>query len=196
MIEVEVDSIRVSLMNQQRVVLLKDIDTERYVPIWIGQFEAEAITAELQQGQSSRPLTHDLLKASIDALGGKIAYILISDLRRDVFYAKIVIDTDNGQIEVDSRSSDAIALAVRAKCGIFVNESVIEKAGVMPEEDVDIDIEDSDATALEANVNDAKVDDEDDVPDATVSVDETKFSAFADFLDTLNLDELDDDDQE
>jgi bifunctional DNase/RNase len=201
MIEVEVDSIRVSLMNQQRVVLLKDMDEDRYIPIWIGQFEAEAITAELQEGQPSRPLTHDLLKACIDAMGGTVDYVLISDLRREVFYAKVVITNGEGeQIEVDSRSSDAIALAVRARCAIFVNESVIEKAGVTPEVDVDLDAEEEETSALTSSAlasalakSDAS--DEDDISEdeASADVDESQLSAFADFLDTLNLDELDDD---
>lgn len=197
MIEVEVDSIRVSLMNQQRVVLLKDTTAERYIPIWIGQFEAEAITIELQQGEQSRPLTHDLLRTSIQALGGNIDYVLINDLRRDVFYAKVVITHNGEQIEVDSRSSDAIALAVRAKCAIFVNEAVMERAGVVPEKDIAID-EDFDADPPQFTIDDDDVDALEAPPSEradSAEVDESKLSAFTDFLDTLNLDDLDDDEK-
>src|SRR5215204_5830253 len=104
MIEVEVNSIRVSLMNQQRVVLLKDITTERYLPIWIGPFEAEAINLELQSARRvNRPMTHDLIKSFIEQLGGRVVHILINDMRRDVFYARLVIERDGEQLEIDSR---------------------------------------------------------------------------------------------
>ena len=185
MIEVEVDSIRVSLTNQQRVVLLKDMTAERFLPIWIGQPEAEAITIELQEVEQPRPLTHDLLKNTIEALGGKIDYVLINDLRRDIFYAKIVVTINDEKVEVDSRSSDAIAVAVRAKCAIFVNESVMERAAVEPEDDVELDEVENEVAALLGN--DSEEQDE--------VVDDSKLSAFADFVNSLDLDELDDDDK-
>jgi len=191
MIEVEIDSIRVSLMNQQRVVLLKDINGERYLPIFIGQWVAEAITIELQEGEQPRPLTHDLLKSMVEALGGTIKYVLINDLRREIFYAKIVVEMEDGkQIEVDSRSSDAIAVAVRANCGIFVNESVMEKAGIAPDEDIAMD----DVPTAFLDVPDAEGRDEEETAKPSEPVDEAKLSAFADFLNTLDLDELEDDD--
>ncbi len=106
MIRVEIDSIRVSLMSQDRVVVLKDVDTERYLPIWIGAFEAEAIRVELQKVPVTRPLTHDLLKSVIVELGGEVEHILVSDLRNDIFFAQIVINTNGQTLEVDSRPSD------------------------------------------------------------------------------------------
>ncbi len=84
MIEVIIDSIRVSLMSQHRVVVLKDVNNERFLPIWIGPCEAEAITVKLQDLPTPRPLTHDLLRSVIREMGGKIAHILISDLRQEV----------------------------------------------------------------------------------------------------------------
>jgi bifunctional DNase/RNase len=136
MIEVTIDSIRVSLMSQHRVVILKDGDTDRYLPIWIGACEADAITIELQGVEVARPFTHDLLKASITQLGGKIKSVTISDLRSEVFYAQIVLDVSGRRMEIDSRPSDALALAVRAKVPIYVSEEVMEKAAITPEEDM------------------------------------------------------------
>lgn len=190
MIEVTVDSIRVSLMNQQRIIVLKDVNDDRFLPIWIGQFEAEAITIELQEGQKKRPLTHDLLKSVIEVLGGKIEYILINDMRGEIYYARIVIDVEGEKIEVDSRPSDSIALAVRAKAPIFVAQSVMERAGKRPEDDVELDEEEDFSLGLDTgDVEDVEEDEE---PEE--EVDESAFSAFADFVNSLNLDELEDDD--
>ncbi len=136
MIEVTIDSIRVSLMSQHRVVILKDGETNRYLPIWIGACEADAITIELQGVEVARPFTHDLLKASINQLGAKITSIVINDLRNEVFYAQIVLNVNGRTMEIDSRPSDALALAVRAKVPIYVAESVMDKAAITPEEDI------------------------------------------------------------
>jgi bifunctional DNase/RNase len=136
MIQVTVDSIRASLMSQHRVVILKDVDSERYLPIWIGPFEAEAITLELQQAELARPLTHDLLKAVIIKMGGRVSHVVVNDLRDDTFYARIVLDNNGRSVEIDSRPSDSIALAVRVQAPIFVAESVMEKAAIMPDEGI------------------------------------------------------------
>jgi bifunctional DNase/RNase len=172
MIEVIIDSIRVSLMSQHRVVVLKDMNSERYLPIWIGPCEAEAITVKLQEVPAPRPLTHDLLRNAIRELGGKVVHILINDLRQEVYYARIVIDVAGEQIEIDSRPSDAIALAVRVSVPIFVAETVMDKAATEPDEDVEKEAA-NDTIAGEG-------------------VDETRLSAFADFVDTLDLDDLED----
>ena len=112
MIEMTIDSIRVSLMNYQRVVILKEKMAERYLPIWIGPAEADAIAVRLQGVTVPRPLTHDLLHSVIDALGATINSIIVSDLKNDTFYAKIMLNADGGLLEVDSRPSDALAPAV------------------------------------------------------------------------------------
>ena len=181
MIEVIIDRIQVSLMSQHRLVVLKEMDTERYLPIWIGAFEAESITLELQEMLRERPLTHDLLKATITEMGGSVRHIYINNLSKDVFYARINIDVDGKTIDVDSRPSDAIALAVRLKAPIFVDEVVMDKAGIKPDKNVEHEI---------LGVSDSLEDEA-----VAEKVDESKLSAFADFLDTLNLDELDDEDQ-
>ena len=136
MIEVTIDSIRVSLMSQHRVVILKDSGSDRYLPIWIGACEADAITIELQGVEVARPFTHDLLKSSITQLGGKIKSVIINDLHNEVFYAQIILDVSGRRMEIDSRPSDALALAVRAKVPIFINETVMDKAAITPEEDI------------------------------------------------------------
>jgi uncharacterized protein len=137
MVEVKIDSIRVSLMSQHRVVILKDVDSDRYLPIWIGPYEADAITIELQEVQVARPLTHDLLKTLIVELGGAIQHVLVSDLRNDTFYANIVIERNGKRTEIDSRPSDAIALAVRARVPIYVDETVMSQASITPEEEAE-----------------------------------------------------------
>lgn len=174
MIEVIIDSIRVSLMSPHRVVVLKDANSDRYLPIWIGPFEADAITVELQETQQQRPLTHDLLKSVIRELGAKVVHILINDLRNEVYYARLVINVNGKQMEVDSRPSDAIALAVRVKAPIFVAESVMDKAAIHEEEDVE-----NEALTTRGE-------------GSTEVVDEGRLSAFADFVNTLDLDDLED----
>ena len=130
MVELTIESIRVSLMNYQRVVILKEKESDRYLPIWIGPAEADAIAVRLQEVAVARPLTHDLLRTIIDSLGATVAYILVNDLANDTFFARIALDVDGNSLEIDSRPSDAIALAVRAQVPIYADESVLEKAGV------------------------------------------------------------------
>lgn len=130
MVELTIESIRVSLMNYQRVVILKEKDSDRYLPIWIGPAEADAIAVRLQEVSVARPLTHDLLRSIIDTLGATVIHILVNDLENDTFFARIALEVDGKSLEIDSRPSDAIALAVRAQVPIFVEEAVLEKAGV------------------------------------------------------------------
>jgi len=169
MIEMSVDSIRVSLMNYQRVVILKEKSAERYLPIWIGPTEADAIAMKLHDVTVPRPLTHDLLRSVITALGASVNSIIVSDLKDDTFYARITLDLDGKQMEIDSRPSDAIALAVRVKAPIYAEEAVMDKAGVL------LDRETGKLT-----------------PSSKVSEEELgKMSAFRDFINTLDLEDLD-----
>ena len=130
MVEMTIESIRVSLMNYQRVVILREKESDRYLPIWIGPAEADAIAVRLQDVSVARPLTHDLLRSIIDNLGGSVTHILVNDLSNDTFFARIVLQVDGKEMEIDSRPSDAIALAVRAQVPIYADETVLEKAGV------------------------------------------------------------------
>ena len=117
--EMQIDSIRVSLMNYQRVVILKERNADRYLPIWIGTPEAEAIAVKLQDVSVPRPLTHDLLRSVISTLGASVQHVVVSDLTGDTFFAKLVVLLPDGTTtDVDCRPSDAIAVAVRG--GQFV----------------------------------------------------------------------------
>ena len=177
MIEMTIDSIRVSLMNYQRVVILKEKMAERYLPIWIGPAEADAIAVKLQGVTVPRPLTHDLLHTVIDTLGATINSIIVSDLKNDTFYAKILLNVDGGQMEVDSRPSDALALAVRAEAPIYAEETVLDKAGIILDKETGKPIPEE----KEAGGKGKKV-----------SEDEMKkLSAFYDFINTLDLDDFD-----
>jgi uncharacterized protein len=179
MIEMTVDSIRVSLMNYQRVVILKEKATERYLPIWIGPSEADAIAVKLQGVSVPRPLTHDLLCSIIDALGATISSIVVSDLKNDTFFAKILLSVDGEQMEVDSRPSDALALAVRADVPIFAEEAVLEKAGILLDKETGKPMASPDGAAPNA---DAKISD----------AEMKKISpAFYDFINTLDLEDFD-----
>lgn len=135
MVEVTIDSVRVSLMSNHRVVVLKESDGERFLPIWIGPFEADAITIELQGVEVARPLTHDLLKSMIYLLGAEVTRVVINDLSNDTFFARIILDAEGEEIEVDSRPSDAIALAVRCSVPLLVADHVMDRAAIVPEED-------------------------------------------------------------
>ncbi|MFC2024727.1 bifunctional nuclease family protein [Chloroflexota bacterium] len=179
MIEMTIDSIRVSLMNYQRVVILKEKDTERYLPIWIGAAEADAIAVKLQDVSVPRPLTHDLLQSVVDCLGATVNSIIVSDLKNDTFYARIMLNVDGGLVEVDSRPSDALALAVRAEVPIYAEEAVLDKAGIF------LDKETGKPIAGEAELGGAEGAKE-------ISEEEKKkLSAFYEFINTLDLDDFD-----
>jgi bifunctional DNase/RNase len=177
MIEMSVDSIRVSVMNSQRVVILKEVKADRYLPIWIGPAEADAIAIKLQGVSVPRPLTHDLLHSVISTLGAKIKSILVNDLQNDTFYAKISFDFNGKELEIDSRPSDAIAIAVRAKAPIYANEEVLEKAGIIFDQETGKPV---------ASAHAGKLDDKKEVSEEELR----KLSAFTDFIDTLDLKDL------
>ena len=128
--EMVIDSIRVSLVNYQRVVILRVKGSDRYLPIWVGSAEADSIALRLQDVEVPRPLTHDLLLTAIKSLGATIERIVVSDLADDTFYAKVVLHCNGTVTEVDSRPSDAIALAVRTDAPIYVEDGVLDKAGI------------------------------------------------------------------
>ncbi len=184
-VEVVVDSIRVSLVSQQRIVILKEVHSERFLPIWIGIFEAESITIALQEVEVARPLTHDLLKNVLAQLGARVVRVEVVALRDEVYYGNIVVEVDGREIHIDSRPSDAIALAVRAHVPILVARSVMEEAGIVPDEDV------QPAAPPPAR----RPSTEEPAPAA----DEERLSVFEDFLEKLDLDapdEENDDDEE
>jgi uncharacterized protein len=132
MIRVTIDTIRISLRSPERAILLKELEQDRQLPIFIHATEAEAIAAELEGYRPPRPLTHDLLNNCISALGGELQYVLISDLQNNIFYAVLHVLQDGREIDIDARPSDSIALAVRARVPIYVAEAVMDAAGVYP----------------------------------------------------------------
>lgn len=131
--QMTIDSIRISKMNNQGIVILKEKERDRYLPIWIGHAEADAITVKLHGVSPPRPLTHDFACAAIDALGGSLESVVINKLENDTFHAKAVLQTDGGQKEIDCRPSDAMAVAVRKGVPIFADEEVLKKAAVVIE---------------------------------------------------------------
>ena len=130
MVELIIDSIRVNVLSFQRVVILRVKDSDKYLPIWIGASEADAIALKLQDIQVARPMTHDLLRSALATVGATVSRIVVSELSDDTYYAKIVIQHNGSTVEVDSRPSDAIALAVRTQAPIFAADAVVEQAGI------------------------------------------------------------------
>jgi uncharacterized protein len=182
MIEVTIDSVRVNLMSPQRLVILREVGADRYLPIWVGPYEAEAITVALQEVEMIRPLTHDLLKNVFTTFNAKVKRIEIVALKEDIFYGNIVAEVNGQETNVDSRPSDAIALAVRAHVPILVHESVIQNAGITPETDVEASGGEPAEGAKPAR------------PAAPVGdVSTERLSVFEDFLGKLDLDKLDKD---
>ena len=170
MIRVNVDSIRVSLLTQHRVVVLREADSKRYLPIWISPFEADAIAMAIQGHEPQRPLTHDLLKSTIIEMGGVVSYIFVNDIHDNTFFARIVIERNGRTVEVDARPSDAIALAVRVDVPIYVDPNVLDQAGVFFDEEEQAQEAMSEEMEPEIEMNDESL------------------SLFRDFIDTLDLD--------
>ena len=172
--ELEIESIRVRQETQQRAVVLRVKDSDLFLPIFVGHFEVEAIRLKLMDVEVQRPMTHDLLDDVIGNLGGSVKSIVVSELRDDTFYAKILVDYNNTIIEIDSRPSDAIALAVRTNAPIYAEDDVVDKAGV----NLDAEVEEAKATP---NNRQQTAVDEDELQ---------SLSAFTDFIDTLDLEDL------
>jgi bifunctional DNase/RNase len=146
MIEVTLETIQMSLISSNRIVVLKEVGAERYLPIWIGPCVAESIAVCVNDIEISRPLTHDLIIQLIEVLGAELRYILINDLIKKTFHARLILAFEGEEYELDSRSSDAIALAVRVKAPIFVADHVMDSAGVVPEREVDLEDHESGET--------------------------------------------------
>ena len=175
MIEVVIDSIRVHLMAPHRVVVLKQVSIERYLTIWVGPYEAEAITVALQEIEKVRPLTHDLIKNIFGAFNARVTRVEIIKLQDDIFYGNIVAEVDGREINVDSRPSDAIAIAVRAHVPILVHTSVMEAAGMLPDQDMP-----------ETNEPPRK-----EAPAPLSDEANDRLSVFKDFIDKLDIDDKD-----
>ena len=167
MVEMVVESVRVNLINPSRVVVLREKERERYLAILIGGPEADAIVIKLQDRDAPRPLTHDLIKNIIENMGAQVVRITVSELVDQVYYAKIVIQRNGAELDIDSRPSDAIAVALRTGVPILVAEEVLDAAGIEPDED-------GEAEASEE----------------IELVTEEKLKPFRAFIDQLDLDDL------
>lgn len=177
MIEVTIDSVRVSLTNQQRIVILREANTERYLPIYIGPYEAEAITIALQDIEVARPQTHDLLKNMLATLNARLVRIEVVSLKEDVFYGNLIIEVDERTVTIDSRPSDALALAARTHVPILIAREVMDAAGVIPEDDVQSKRSSQSAPSRPAP--------QEEQPDAEGTSE--RLSVFEDFLQNLEL---------
>lgn len=182
MVEMVIESVRVSLTNQHRIVVLREQNDERYLPIFIGPYEAEAITVALQEVEVARPQTHDLLKNVLTQLGARLVRIEIVSLKEDVFYGSLMVEIEGRLIAIDSRPSDALALAARTHVPILVSREVMDAAGVVPEEDIQNQRPTPPAAAPASSSEPTE-------PPAETSA---RLSVFEDFLQNLNLDNLED----
>jgi bifunctional DNase/RNase len=176
MLEVVIDSIRVGLMSQQRVVILREVNAERYLAIWIDPYMAEQITYALQEVEVARPMTHDLMKNLLRSLDARVIRVEVISLRNDVFYGNVVVEANGHTLDIDSRPSDALALAVRTNVPILVSREVMDAAGIVPEEDMEEDVTEADARE-----------------GGEVQEPDERLSIFDDFLEKLDVDENDDD---
>jgi uncharacterized protein len=131
LIKVRLEGVRMEYPSQKPIILLKEIEGERFLPIWVGAFEASAIALELADFKTPRPMTHDLIISIIKELGAKVDFIAVTDIVNDTFYATLnLINITEQTVPVDLRPSDAIAIAVRSKCPIFASKFVLENAGL------------------------------------------------------------------
>jgi len=128
--EMVIYGVSFDMVGKQPIVLLKTADGNKFLPIWIGHPEAAAILMKLQGASTPRPMTHDLFTEMLGQLDAQVSRIAVTELRDNTFYATVTIAVDGSEIEVDSRPSDAIALAVRAEAPIFAADSVIEESAI------------------------------------------------------------------
>ena len=128
MVEMKVEGLTLDPLTNMPIIILKDILNDKALPIWVGYFEANAIALEIEKINTPRPMTHDLLRSMITSLHAKVKHVLINDLKENTFFAVISVIQNGSDMTIDSRPSDAIALALRTKSPIFVEDKVIEAA--------------------------------------------------------------------
>jgi len=142
LVEMVIESVRVHMLSNRHVVILKDPEGDRYLPIWIGAWEASAIAMRLQGLAAERPLTHDLFAAALDRLGVRVERVVINELTDETYHARIHLERDGVQVEVDARPSDALALAVRAEVPIFAADEVLAQAALAADPDEEASADD------------------------------------------------------
>jgi len=142
LVEMVVESVRVHMLSNRHVVILKDVEHDRYLPIWIGAWEASAIAMRLQGVSAERPLTHDLFVATLEQLGVRLDRVVVSELADETYHARLFLDRDGTEVEIDARPSDALALAVRCEAPIFAAEEVLAQAALGTDPDAVDDADD------------------------------------------------------
>jgi uncharacterized protein len=178
MIEMEVESVRISTRNDQHVIILKEKLGERCLPIWIGPAEADAIATKIQGVTRSRPMTHDLMYSIISALTASVDLVLLNELKGDTFYARITLNIGGKGKEIDCRPSDAVALALRAEVPIFAEEGVLKEGGIIFDKNSGEPV--------------TKAQDGEETTRKKITQEELKkLSAFRDFIDKADLNNLD-----
>ena len=128
--EMQIYGVSFDLVGKQPIVLLKTAEGNKFLPIWIGHPEAAAILMKLQSASTPRPMTHDLVTDMLDQLGAQVVRITVTELRENTFFAQITVQQDGSEVDIDSRPSDAIALAIRADAPIFAADEVIEESAI------------------------------------------------------------------
>jgi bifunctional DNase/RNase len=174
LVEMVVESVRVHMLSSRHVVILKETDRDRYLPIWIGPWEASAIAMKLQGLSPERPLTHDLFATTLEQLGVRVERVVISELADETFHARLILEGANGTVEIDARPSDALALAVRAGVRIFAADAVLEQAGLGADGGLDDEEEGETGMTLERTTGEKVVD--------------PRLDVFRDFVNSLDVD--------
>jgi uncharacterized protein len=175
LVEMVVESVRVHMLSSRHVVILKETDRERYLPIWIGPWEASAIAMKLQGLTPERPLTHDLFATTLEELGVRLDRVVISTLAEETFHARLFLERDGQSIEVDSRPSDALALAVRSGVRIYASEAVLDQAGLGADSGIEGDEEGEGRTGAALESTGEKIVD-------------PRLDVFRDFVNSLDVD--------
>jgi hypothetical protein len=186
LVEMVVESVRVHMLSNRHVVILKDVEHDRYLPIWIGAWEASAIAMRLQGVSAERPLTHDLFVATLEQLGVRLDRVVVSELADETYHARLFLDRDGSEVEIDARPSDALALAVRCEAPIFAAEEVLAQAALGTDPDaVDDDDEVLDADAPAGTARRARR-----IPLESVGGDivDPRLDMFRDFVNSLEVD--------
>ncbi|MBN2141666.1 MAG: bifunctional nuclease family protein [Desulfovibrionaceae bacterium] len=134
MVEMKVFGLALDEKNQTPILILKDLEETRVLPIWIGAMEAMSISLALNKVAFPRPMTHDLMLSSLESLGGEVTAVEVTKIEQGTFFAEIVVRQGTEYKRIDSRPSDAIAIAIRAKAAVYVDRAVLDEAGVAPSE--------------------------------------------------------------
>ena len=158
LIEMVVESVRVHMLSSRHVVILKEAGRDRYLPIWIGTWEASAIAMRLQGLTPERPLTHDLFATTLEAIGGQVERVIISELADETFHARLIVERDGERHEIDARPSDALALAVRVGARIFASPAVLDQAALGADGGIGDDEEGEPLESTGENIVDPRLD--------------------------------------